>query len=123
MGPSSEVPAPAQTQPAMTMYTFPATGPSLFYEPNVMWDRTVTLDPSLDPSYDRSVVNNGDSSLTLPTPGPASHQDQTTPRRKGRNGDTLAIEEAASFLSPNPSATLRRSGRNANSLDKRTGRR
>jgi hypothetical protein len=118
------------TEPATTQEPATTSGPELFFDPDFFWDRPGILESSLEPLFNRPVVNNSDSSLILPTPGPTStsltpipagapSSHQITPRRRGKNADTLAIEEAASFISPTP----RRSGRNADPSNKRTGRR
>ena len=140
----------AQTYRPETATTLnPEPEPALTYDPNFYWGRHENLDPSLDPSFLFSsnsflspTTGPGPASFLTPTPSPAAPSPaasptgpdpasfltptptsthQITPRRKGRNADTLAIEEAASLLSPNPSP--RRSERNANSLTKRSARR
>jgi hypothetical protein len=106
--------------------------PVLTLDPNHRWDRPGSLDPSLDPSYERPVVDGSDlfqpfitpfitpaqTSTSFLTPIPAQTEQQITPRRKGRNADKLAIQEAASLLSNGP----RRSGRKQDLSGKRTRR-
>jgi hypothetical protein len=55
-----------QPEPASTT----GSGPALTFDPNFIWERPGSLDPSLDPSFGRPVGNNGDISLAL------SHRDR-----------------------------------------------
>ena len=109
INPANQGPGPGPEPASNTM-----PEPCLTFDPNMMWESPGNLDPSLDPSFERP-FNNGDTSLSLPQPGPGrSSASFLTPTR--HQASTLGMGEISS-LSPNPSP--RRSQRIAGA--KRTG--
>lgn len=79
---------------------------SLTFETPFDWDLQIPLDPDLDPGLHAtdSINRNHDLSswLTIPSstmPNSPSSDLVRTPRRKGKNADSLAMEEAKALLS------------------------